>query len=437
VLVTLLIGYAAQFTWRRVNQLGEHLSEAQIESFQTADQFRANLQQLNYLLLRQEIQRNPADWDRFMEEWKQLDRWIDRQRPRLTTAKERNILDQINAAYDDYFTAATALVQAPENPANTSSRLAAYQKLDHESRRLLALGYQLVGAHRESLTKFLADSQRSLVFFRGLIFGALTLLLLLMGSLSMVVYREMIQPLNRKLLESRAIIERQEKLASLGLLAAGVAHEIRNPLTAIKARLFTQQKLLKTGSPERADSEVIGSEINRLEQIVKDFLQFARPSDPRLSVVSPESILRETQSLLAPQLEKTHIRIQTETGGAALAISADPQQLKQILINLIQNAADSIEREGLITLRARGDIRRLNGADVDAVILEVEDTGKGIPPAAEKRLFDPFFSTKEDGTGLGLSIAARIVERHGGTIEYQTTLNRGTIFAIVLPRAKA
>jgi signal transduction histidine kinase len=103
------------------------------------------------------------------------------------------------------------------------------------------------------------------------------------------------------------------------------------------------------------------------------------------------------------------------------------------LINLVQNAAESIDHNGQITLRARSGTFRFNGHHQLAVILETQDNGKGIPPDVQKRLFDPFFSTKESGTGLGLSIAARIVEKHGGALEFQTQVNRGTTFGIVLP----
>jgi signal transduction histidine kinase len=106
-----------------------------------------------------------------------------------------------------------------------------------------------------------------------------------------------------------------------------------------------------------------------------------------------------------------------------------------VLINLIQNAADSIGHDGTITLRARLDSKRLTDHLTDVVVLEVTDTGRGIPPEVQKRLFDPFFSTKDSGTGLGLPIAARIVEKHGGALQYQTQVNHGTTFGIVLPRA--
>jgi signal transduction histidine kinase len=126
-------------------------------------------------------------------------------------------------------------------------------------------------------------------------------------------------------------------------------------------------------------------------------------------------------------------------------IRVDPQQIEQVLINLIQNAAESIGREGTITLRARStlmplaglpgrSVRAKAGHATPVVVLEVIDNGKGIPPKVQERLFDPFFTTKEAGTGLGLSIAARIVEKHGGALQYQTEIGRGTTFGIVLPR---
>jgi signal transduction histidine kinase len=113
----------------------------------------------------------------------------------------------------------------------------------------------------------------------------------------------------------------------------------------------------------------------------------------------------------------------------------DPNKMKQVLINFVLNGAESMDAAGTVTLRSRLDKQVLNGRHVTAVVIDVADTGKGIPPEVQKRLFDPFFTTKEAGTGLGLPIAARIVEKHGGVIQYQTHPNRGTTFSIVLPLA--
>jgi signal transduction histidine kinase len=253
-------------------------------------------------------------------------------------------------------------------------------------------------------------------------------------GLAVVVYRELIAPLRVKLVENQVLMERQEKLVSLGMLAAGVAHEIRNPLTAIKAWLFIQRKQLTTGTAEYADAEIIGSEVSRLEGIVKDVLLFARPSEPHLVEVNATEPLRQVQLLLRPQLEKANIQLVLD-GSVDARIRIDAQQMQQVLINLIQNAAESIGKNGTVTLRARASMKRLGDRTDEAVILEVADTGKGIRAEVEKRLFDPFFTTKETGTGLGLSIAARIIAKHGGVLRYQTQVDRGTTFGVVLPRA--
>jgi signal transduction histidine kinase len=262
--------------------------------------------------------------------------------------------------------------------------------------------------------------------------GALLILVAIGLWLTILMYRRVVSPLRQKLVESDTIIERQQKLAHFGELAAGVAHEIRNPLTAIRARLFTLQKTLEAGTPAHDDTLVIRNEIDRLNRIVTDFLQLARPAEPRVVPIAAEPLLREMRQLFVPQCEKQKIELKVETVDGARLL-ADPQQMKQVLINLIQNAADSIEMDGTITLRARPDKSLLAKNFTETVVIEVEDTGPGIPPAVQRRLFDPFFSTKEGGTGLGLSIAAQIVNNHGGKLEFQTQPSAGTKFAIVLP----
>src|ERR1051326_4287854 len=247
--VAAMIVWAAHTSWLQFDRLNQRLREMPIESFSTADQFRANLHELDYVLLRYSVLRDPSDRQRFIEQWKKLDAWIDVQRPALTTDREKTIFDLINAAYDDYYAAATNLLAGTAGEASRE----AFRQIEGESGRLLGLGYQLVTAHHDSLAQFLADSQKSLGFLRWLILSALVVLLALLVSVSVVIYREMIMPLRMKLVENRAAMERQEKLASLGVLAAGVAHEIRNPLTAVKARLFSQQKMLDPGSPAYED----------------------------------------------------------------------------------------------------------------------------------------------------------------------------------------
>jgi signal transduction histidine kinase len=364
-----------------------------------------------------------------------LDAWIDQKAPTLTTAREKDVLKEIDSAYAEYLRMAEELrAKMPAVRELIPPGAAELRKFVEQSRRLADLGQLLARAHYDSREQVVAHANHTLGQLRMSVLGMLALLFVFAVALAVVVYRQMIAPLRIKLVESQAQARQNEKLAALGMLAAGVAHEIRNPLTAIKAALFIQQKKFAPGSPEGADVQLVEREILRLERIVNQFLQFARPAEPELRVLTADLPLQEVETLLAAQLAKRGIRLQREPC-PPMNIKADLSQINQVLINLVQNAADSVDASGTITLRARHARKHLPNGEGEAVILEVADTGKGIPPEVEKRLFDPFFTTKESGTGLGLSIAARIVEKHGGTLQYQTRVGQGTTFGVVLPRA--
>lgn len=269
--------------------------------------------------------------------------------------------------------------------------------------------------------------------FQPLFYVLVTTLIVQCALLMVSLHARMIVlPLRQKLIENNTAIEHQKKLMHFARLATGLAHEIRNPLTAINVRLFTLQKSLSKGTSQHSDAELIRNEIDRLEQILKNFLKLSRPSEPRLAPLTAEPTLREVHDLLAPQLKRLSIALRMEAL-SPVPFLADPLQLKQVLINLIQNAADSIGSRGTITLRARHADRRVGGRPVQTVVLEVEDTGPGIEPEVQERLFDPFFSTKENGTGLGLAIAAKIIDQHKGTLDFETRLGHGTIFRVALP----
>jgi len=435
VLLVLLIAWTAHITWQRIGESHEQLATVQWKSFEDADHLQQTILGLNNMVLRYAAYQDPEDWTNFNSSSKELNRWINDQQPILSAEKELPFLDQISAAYRDYLASAVAINTKIYTTHRSITRLTELGDFEKQSDRILDLGFKLSTAHQESLESFRAQTLQSLDILRFVLSGLLILLFAAGGWLAVVVYRDMIAPLQVQLVESRRLAEQQEKLASLGMLAAGVAHEICNPLTAIKAWLYLQQKHLKPGTPEFADAEIIGVEINRLERIVKDFLQFARPSEPQFAVVSAEQPLREVQTLMEPGLEKSEIKLVLD-GIAQAQIRIDPQQIKQVLINLVQNAADSIGKNGTVTLRARLDEKRLNERQTDVVVLEVSDTGNGISPEAEKRLFDPFFTTKDFGTGLGLPIAARIVEKNQGALQYQTQADRGATFGIILPLHK-
>jgi signal transduction histidine kinase len=430
--------YSLTVAWRRIEALENKLTSSHLESFRLADEVQQRLLNLNNAMLRYATVRDPTLWEQFERASAQLDNWIDAHDPEVNTNSvlnsdgERLIFKELNHAYDDYRDAAQ-LVHSNRPPETvTSAPFAQLAGFEAQAQRLLQLGSRLAQAHRDAEGVFLQSANKSLANLRGFLLGAVSLMLFLICVLGLGIYRDMIAPLRTKLVLSQTLLEKQEKLATLGTLAAGIAHEIRNPLTSIKARLYTLQKHLLAVPATRQDTDIISAEISRLERIVQDVLSFARPSEPERRQISANELLREVHGLMGPVLESGHVQLLLEPG-PELTVDVDTGHLKQVLINLVRNAGEAIDGSGTVTLRVRAGRSHLRGREGEVAILEVEDTGRGISPQVEQRLFDPFFSTKETGTGLGLSIAARIVEKHGGALQYHTRVGHGTTFGVVLP----
>jgi len=434
--------WGVQHSGRRIADLEHQLSSGQIESFRLAGEVQQRLLNLNNAMVRYTALREPGMWSEFERASKELDVWIDQYDTRLnhtstlSTDQERTLIKQLNDAFGGYYASALQVHTNQQAALVSAKGFEQLKEFEDETQGLLQLGTQLGNAHLKAEEFFLNDAAHSLANLRLFLAGGLAIMLALVGALGSVIYRDQIAPLRTRLVQSEAILEKQEKLATLGTLAAGIAHEIRNPLTSIKARLYTLDKHLESPTLARNDSEIIGTEIARLERIVQAVLSFARPSDPELKTIDARALLSEVLALVASSLESRAVHILLEPGPAHF-ISADAGLLKQVLINLVRNSADSIDGEGTITLRVRSGNAELHGHSMETVIIEVTDSGRGIPAEVEKRLFDPFFSTKETGTGLGLSIAARIVEKHGGNLQYQTRVGHGTTFGIVLPPVAA
>lgn len=345
-----------------------------------------------------------------------------------------SLLKEVKTSYSNYLDAAGLVLTNAERAAKGESNVdagPALNEVGQSAKQLLNLADEArrSGAAIESFLKIQKAKSPSppilRYFLMAGLFGLFVFLLL--------AFRCFItSQLNLELAKKDLVIEHQHQLSHLGQLAAGLAHEIRNPLTAISARLYTLQKGLSDGSPEYNDSSVIRDEVRRLDKIVQDFLTLARPAAPKLVAMSADSFLQKLRDLLAPQYEPLAIELRVDSV-TSTPFRADEQQLTQVLINLIRNAAESMQKNGKITLRARTAEEELRHRVRDVVVMEVEDTGPGIPPEVQERLFTPFFSTKETGTGLGLAIAARIINKHGGDLKFETQRNHGTVFRVVLP----
>jgi two-component system NtrC family sensor kinase len=226
--------------------------------------------------------------------------------------------------------------------------------------------------------------------------------------------------------DMRAKLAETERLAAVGELVAGVAHEVNNPLSTISA--FAQLLLRDKGlTDDHRDSlAVIQEETVRASQVVKDLLTFARRSETRRQSLDVNEIVERSLRMRQYELTTRHIEAETQLEPEMPAVFGDPGQLQQVVLNLVANATQAMAEQG------QGTLRLTTRCEDDRVVIEISDTGPGIPESARAHIFEPFFTTKPDGTGLGLSVTYGIVTAHGGTISVVQTSPAGTTFRVVL-----
>ncbi|WP_010677664.1 PAS domain-containing sensor histidine kinase [Bacillus timonensis] len=224
--------------------------------------------------------------------------------------------------------------------------------------------------------------------------------------------------------KAEELLWKSEKLSLVGELAAGVAHEIRNPLTSIKG--FIQ--LFQQGARNDEFFDVVLSELNRVEEIIKEFLSLAKPQEAQLKPVSISSLLNEIEALMKSEAYLKNVEITTEIDWDIPLVMCDANQIKQVLLNLCKNSIEATDayKKGILKISAYTEDNR-------QLLIQVMDNGVGISEERIKRLGEPFYSNKEKGTGLGLMLCFRIIKEHKGTITFESIENQGTTVKIRLP----
>lgn len=230
-------------------------------------------------------------------------------------------------------------------------------------------------------------------------------------------------------------VRRSERLAALGVLAAGVAHEVRNPLVGIRAAAQLMEQEPNFPPSLREFTGVIIREVDRLNRIVDGLLAFAGRRPLRVRSCNLYQILEEALRLEDAALQARGVRVTRTYDPGLPAVAGDPDRLLQVFLNLIRNGAEAMPNGGELTVHTRFERVAPQCGGRAAAAVEIVDRGPGIPPEIREQLFNPFFTTKDGGTGLGLPISLRIVEEHGGTIEAQSQLGEGTTFRALLPIA--
>lgn len=227
-----------------------------------------------------------------------------------------------------------------------------------------------------------------------------------------------------QILEFEEQLRRADRLAALGELSAGMAHEIRNPLASIRGTAEILRDGIKADDPRAEFATILIREVDRLNRVVADFLDFSRPSNARRERVDVVEALREVLVLTRLAARKKQVEVTLEAVGA-LELAADREQLKQAFLNLILNAFEAMPDGGRLVVSAT--VRD------GTALVRFHDSGIGIAPEHLEQIFSPFFTTRRDGTGLGLAITHRIVAAHGGRIEVESRVGEGTTFSVVLP----
>jgi signal transduction histidine kinase len=228
---------------------------------------------------------------------------------------------------------------------------------------------------------------------------------------------------------------RKNRLVELGTIAAGVAHEIRNPLASIKT--FAQLMPERMDDPEFKNefSKLVLKDVDRITKVIESMLAFARPAQVSIKEQPANDLVEEAVLLVQSRLKAKRIELTRAFHGNPV-IKVDKHQILQVLVNLLSNAADALPEQGKIRV-ATGvnqlDIGGGGNGNRGFAVIEVSDNGPGIPASVRNRLFDPFFTTKKEGTGLGLSISQKIVRDHGGSITVSSVEGKGTSFQVSLP----
>lgn len=242
-------------------------------------------------------------------------------------------------------------------------------------------------------------------------------------------FNEMVEQLERNRLEIEELHHREmgraEHLATLGELAAGLAHEIRNPLAGIAGVVDVMGKELPAESASRAVLADVQNEILHIQNILNDLLSYARPRPPTFHPADLNVTIEQAVMLARQQVRTRSVKVIFSPNHALPPVAHDPALIQQVMLNLVLNGIQAIPGEGAVDIAVTHED--------DHALISVKDNGKGISPDALPKIFRPFFTTRKEGTGLGLSLANGIVQSHGGKIEASSTLGQGTQFRIQLP----
>jgi signal transduction histidine kinase len=469
VLTTIAGGVVTLWHNEAMDSLLTSLIDQNVASYHAAEELESSLLQQKGFLTYYFLDGNPA-WLKEIERYNSaFEDWLQKARKSAYTEAMREIIGQINAQYHQYIIAREQVITLyREGKKEAGAKL--HWEVRQQYVEILNLCQRYKMTHEYAISRVRTESQARARFINAFALVVMPAVALLGLFLAYILIKQILGPIRQLALSTapaepgarvpdevtalssrvhslienvdlaQTELERSQehllqtgKLAMVGKLAAGVAHSIRNPLTSVNFRLHSLKTSLEMSPSQQDDFQVISEEIRHIDSIVRNFLEFSRPPKLKMQRVSPSDVVNMALVLLRYRLESYGVEMKLIRGRRLPEIWADPDQLKEVLANLILNACEVMVNGGVITIQEEENLEPPLGP---AVVIRVSDNGPGIPESVRDKIFQPFFSTKEEGTGLGLSIATRIIEDHGGRLELESTQHEGAAFIITLPLGK-
>jgi signal transduction histidine kinase len=466
VFTTLSGGLVSLWTTHRMEVLLAGMISREVAALQTAAGLESALVMQKGLVTYFFLDNDQAWLEQLEQYHRQFLQALGRARTLADQETGADILDKIGAEYREYIASRDQVIQLYRSGDRTAG-MTMHREVRGQFFSIYDLCEQFKIVNDLSLARARTAAERQTRFVRWVALAAMPAVLMLGALLCYVLLKQVLGPirqlavgtqttprqgrltdevkaLSRRVTDlvadvdqtqsalqaSREHLLQSEKLATVGRLAAGVAHSIRNPLTSVKMRLFSMERDLDLTSVQKEDFDVISEEIRHIDAIVRNFLEFSRPPKLKMQAASLSDVVDSAIQLLRHRLESFGVEVDLYRQRRLPLIQGDPEQLKELLVNLMVNACEAIGQGGRIMISEEEGVTEPLGR---VVVVRVRDTGPGVPDSIKEQVFQPFFSTKEEGTGLGLSIAQRIVEDHGGCLNLRSREGKGASFTITLP----
>lgn len=418
--LSILIGYFAFVTTKYLQRVSRAIMKENVSSLKAAEELELALLNQKGLVSNYFLDDNPI-WLKTLEDKKKdFEIWFKNAQDAALTQQEKAILKDIRSLYKKYNNHRNKAIRLYQQGGLTEAKKILANDMKNSIDQLYEKCEDLILTNELLITEAEASSRKNVFWMTILIWTTIAVTLLLGIGMGFLTARR----INEQLVRSA-------RLSSLGQLSANIAHEIRNPLTSIKMRLYTLGRELKDTAKSKEDVDVISEDINSMEKIVNNFLDFARPPEPHLQKGDISQILKAAINLLLPKASTQNIEIKKNLADTLPEIELDKEQIRQAILNIMLNAIEALPQGGILEIST--STKKTGRRSKDIIEIKFQDTGQGISPLIKKKLFEPFFTTKERGTGLGLFITNRIIQAHRGIINIDSQPGEGTVVTIGLP----